>query len=118
MPRALMAWSKENTKSPPTFGGLTSQKFGQRVIPSHSARFNIQTDITFKSSNNFFHYYDFALLPENETKTMNTYVPNPDHLELLSKINQHDRLTGTLGILPNHLLQLLRLTNPELNQDH
>src|SRR5271163_5142635 len=35
------------------------------------------------------------------------------HLELLSKLNQHDRLAGTLGILPNHLIQLLRLTNPE-----
>ena len=35
------------------------------------------------------------------------------YLELLSKINQHDRLAGTLGILPNHLIQLLRLTNPE-----
>src|SRR5271154_476775 len=44
---------------------------------------------------------------------MKTYVPNPDHLELLSKLNQHDRLAGTLGILPNHLIQLLRLTNPE-----
>ena len=44
---------------------------------------------------------------------MNTYVPNPDHLKLLSKINQQDRLAGTLGILPNHLIQLLRLTNPE-----
>src|SRR6202012_4617712 len=55
----------------------------------------------------------FALLPESEAKAMKTYVPNPDHLELLSKINQHDRLAGTLKILPNHLIQLLRLTNPE-----
>ena len=44
---------------------------------------------------------------------MNTYVPNPERLELLSKINQHDRLAGTLGILPNRLIQLLRVTNPE-----
>ena len=44
---------------------------------------------------------------------MKTYVPNPDHLKLLSKINLHDRLAGTLGILPNHLMQLLRFTNPE-----
>ena len=66
-----------------------------------------------KKSNNFFHYYDFALLPENEAETIKPYVPNPDHLELLSKINLHDRLAGTLGILPNHLIQLLRLTNPE-----
>jgi len=112
MSRELMAWSQENTKFPPTLNDITSQKFAQRVIPSHSPRsFNI--DITFTPSSNFFHYYDFALLPENEAQTMRTYVPNPDHLELLSKINQHDRLAGTLGILPNHLIQLLRLTNPE-----
>ena len=98
----------------PTLNDITSQKFAQRVIPSHSARcFNTQTDIIFKPSNNFFHYYDFALLPENEAQTMKPYVPNPDHLELLTKINQHDRLAGTLGILPNHLIQLLRITNPE-----
>src|SRR5271155_1879341 len=108
----LMAWSYENTKSPPTLNDLTSKKFGQRVTPSHSPR-NFNTDITFKPSSNFFHYYDFALSPENEANTMKTYVPNPDHLELLSKLNQHDRLAGTLGIIPNHLIQLLRLTNPE-----
>jgi len=112
MSHALMAWSHENTKSPPTLNDLTSKKFGQRVTPSHSPR-SFNTDITFKPSSNFFHYYDFALSPENEANTMKTYVPNPDHLELLSKLNQHDRLAGTLGILPNHLIQLLRLTNPE-----
>src|SRR5271154_351742 len=86
MSRALMAWSHENTKSPPTLNDLTNQKFAQRVIPSHSAR-SFNTDIIFKPSNNFFHYYDFALSPENGANTMKTYVPNPDHLELLSKIN-------------------------------
>ena len=44
---------------------------------------------------------------------MKTYVRNPKDLELLASINQHDRLAGALGILPNHLIQLLRLTNPE-----
>src|ERR1051325_9592619 len=37
----------------------------------------------------------------------------PTHLELLSRINHHDRLAGTLGILPNHLIKLLKLTNQE-----
>ena len=112
MKRAFMAWSQENTKFPPMLNDITSQKFAQRVIPSHSPR-SFNTDITFKPSSNFFHYYDFALLPENEAQTMRAYGPDPDHLELLSKINLHDRLAGTLGILPNHLIQLLRLTNPE-----
>ena len=40
---------------------------------------------------------------------MKAYVRNNKDLELLSKINQHDRLAGTLGILPNHLIQLIRL---------
>ena len=48
---------------------------------------------------------------------MKSYVNDAKHLELLTKINQHDRLAGALGILPNHLIQLLRLTNrKELSQ--
>ena len=34
---------------------------------------------------------------------------NHKDLELLSRINQHNRLAGTLGILPNQLIQLIRL---------
>ena len=61
-------------------------------------------------SSNFFHYYDFTSL---QTNSMKAYVHDAKHLELL----QHDRLAGALGILPNHLIQLLRLTNPkELSQ--
>ena len=44
---------------------------------------------------------------------MKTYVHDVKHLELLTRTNQHDRLAGALGILPNHLIQLLRLTNPK-----
>ena len=48
---------------------------------------------------------------------MKAYVHDVRHLELLTRTNQHDRLAGALGILPNHLIQLLRLTNPkELSQ--
>ena len=48
---------------------------------------------------------------------MKSYVRNVKHLELLTRANQHDRLAGALGILPNHLIQLLRLTNrKELTQ--
>ena len=48
---------------------------------------------------------------------MKSYVNDAKHLELLTRINQHDRLAGALGILPNHLIQLLRLTNrKELSQ--
>ena len=39
---------------------------------------------------------------------MKSYVRD---LELLSRTNLHDRLAGALGILPNHLIHLLRLTN-------
>ena len=42
---------------------------------------------------------------------MKTHVPNLSHLTLLTRINQHDRSAGSLGILPNHLIQLIRLTN-------
>ena len=42
---------------------------------------------------------------------MKTHVPNLSHLALLTRINQHDRSAGSLGILPNHLIQLIRLTN-------
>ena len=60
------------------------------MLPSHSGRsFNTQGNLVFKSSNNFFHYYDYTFLPENETHMMK------------------------LGILPNHLIQLLRLNKPE-----
>ena len=114
MSRELMTWSQENTRSTPTINPITSQKFAQRMIPSHSARcFNTQTNVIFKPSNNFFHYYDYSFLPENETNSMKTYVGHPEDLELLSRMNQHDRLAGTLGILPNHLIKLLGFTNPE-----
>ena len=39
---------------------------------------------------------------------MKAYVHDVKHLELLTRTNQHDRLAGALGILPNHLIQLLR----------
>ena len=93
---------------------ITSKKFEQRMLPSHSGRsFNTQDNVIFKPSNNFFHYYDFTFLPSNETHMMKTYARNPKDLELLACINQHDRLAGALGILPNHLIQLLRLTHSE-----
>ena len=104
----LLNWSKGNAKSLPTLCDLTRQKFSQRIIPTHAGRsFNSRTSSMFNSSSNFFHY-DFALPPDNEAHTMKTYVPIPQHLSLLSRLNQHDRLAGALGILPNHLIQLLR----------
>ena len=45
---------------------------------------------------------------------MKTYVHNPNDLALLSRINQqHTRVAGTLGILPNHLIQLIRSHDSE-----
>ena len=67
-----------------------------------------RNNLTFRPSNNFFHYYDFNFPPESETNTMKTLVRNPEDLNLLSRLNQHDRLAGTFGILPNHLIQLVR----------
>ena len=99
-------------QSPPTICNRTWQKFAQRVTPTHSARrLNTQTNLTFVPSSNFFHYYDFTFPSENETQSMKSYVPDARHLEPLSRTNLHDRLAGTLGILPNHLIQLIRLTN-------
>src|ERR1700734_3597993 len=60
--------------------------------------FNTKTNIEFHSSNNFYHYYDFSFPPEDESNSMKPYVPDASHLELLSRINQHDRLAGSLGI--------------------
>ena len=112
--RDLTLWSQSNTKLPPIINTITSKKFEQRVLPSHSGRsFNTQGNWTFRSSNNFFHYYDYTFAPEDETHTIKTFVRNPRDLKLLACINQHDRLAGALGILPNHLIQLLRLSNPE-----
>ena len=80
----------------------------------HAGRsFNARIDPTFMPSNNFFHYYDFTFPPEDETNSMKAYVHDVKHLELLTRTNQHDRLAGALGILPNHLIQSLRLTNPK-----
>ena len=110
----LLHWSQDNTKHSPIFSNLTRQKFEQRITPSHKGRdFNRDDNVTLKPSNNFFHYYDHNFPLENEIKSMKSFVPNPRHLELLAKLNQHNRTAGALGILPNHLLQLLRLTNPE-----
>ena len=110
----LLQWAQQNTRYPITLSTLTDQKFSQRITPTHSARsFNTDRNYVFKSSNNFFHYYDFSFPPGDETQSMKTHVPEPTHLELLSRINHHDRLAGTLGILPNHLIKLLKLTNQE-----
>ena len=112
--RDLTFWSHTNTKFPPTISAITTKKFEQRLLPTHSSRsVNTKDSPTFRLSNNFFHYYDFTFLPEDETNIMKTFVRNPKDLELLSKINQHDRLAGTLGILPNHLIQLIRLHDPK-----
>jgi len=112
MSQDLLNWSRHNTKSPPILNNATCQKFAQRVALTHSSRsFNTQANLTFMPSSNFYHYYDFSLPPEDETQPMKTYVQNADHLELLSRMNLHDRLAGTIGILPNHLIQLVRLTN-------
>ena len=55
-------------------------------------------------------------LSEDETNSMKSYVHDAKHLELLTRTNQHGRFAG-LGILPNHLIQLLRLTTcKELSQ--
>jgi hypothetical protein len=112
--RDLIQWSQENTKSLPIISAPTQAKFAQRIIPTHRPRcFTTRNASIFRPSSNFFHYYDFAFPRENETAQMKTHVPNPTHLTLLTRINQHDRLAGALGILPNHLIQLLRLTNKE-----
>ena len=108
----LKSWSRENTKSPVNICNISCQKFAQRIIPTHSSRsFNTTSNIEFPLSCNFYHYYDFSFPLENETESMKSYVRDASHLELLSRINLHDRLAGILGILPNHLIRLIRLTN-------
>ena len=108
----LVTWSKDNTKCPPHVSDLTGQKFAQRITPAHSSRsFSTRANLVFMPSTNFFHYYDFTFPPENETNAIKPYVQNANHLELLTRTNQHDRLAGALGILPNQLIQLLRLTD-------
>ena len=114
MSQELLNWSRHNTKELPIINSVTCQKFAQRISPTHSSRsFNTQTNLTFMPSSNFYHYYDYSIPPEDETQSMKTYVQNANHLELLSGMNNHDRLAGALGILPKHLIQLIRLTNSE-----
>ena len=113
MTRDLTVWSQQNAKCSAIICNSSYQKFAQRITPTHRFRsFNTKTNIEFHSSNNFYHYYDFSFPPEDESNSMKPYVPDASHLELLSRINQHDRLAGSLGIVPNHLIQLLRVTNP------
>ena len=110
----MRQWSHQNTKFPAIIAKLTQEKFAQRIPLSHKPRcFSARNTNVFKPSNNFFHYYDFAFPRENETAHMKTHVPNSRHLTLLARINQHDRSAGTLGILPNHLIQLIRLTDKD-----
>src|SRR5215472_9051891 len=80
-------------------------------LPNTQATALRHTNLTFMPSSNFYHYYDYSIPPEDETQSMKTYVQNANHLELRSRMNNHDRLAGALGILPNHLIQLIRLTN-------
>src|ERR1044071_1642442 len=88
---------------------LSQPKSLNNILPTHSSRsVNTKNSLAFRSSNNFFHYYDYTFPPEDETNTIKTYVHNPNDLALLSRINQHDRLAGTLGILPNHLFKFIR----------
>ena len=110
----ITQWSHAHAKFPPALSAITTKKFEQRILPSHSSRsVNTKNSLAFRPSNNFFHYYDYTFPPEDETNAMKTYVRNPNDLALLSRINQHDRLAGTLGILPNHLIQLIRSHDSE-----
>ena len=107
----LKSWSRENTKSPVNICNISCQKFAQRIVPTHSYRSFTTNTMEFPLSSNFYHYYDYSFPLENETESMKSYVRDASHLELLSRINLHDRLAGILGILPNHLIRLIRLTN-------
>ena len=89
----ITQWSHAHAKFPPALSAITTKKFEQRILPTHSSRsVNTKNSLAFRSSNNFFHYYDYTFSPEDETNTMKTYVRNPNDLVLLSRINQHDRL--------------------------
>ena len=59
-------------KIPAAFNAITTKKFEQRILPTHSSRsVNTKYSFAFRLSNNFFHYYDYTFSPEGETNTMN-----------------------------------------------
>jgi hypothetical protein len=41
---------------------------------------------------------------------MRRYIRNDLHLNLLAEINRHDRLGGSIGILPNSLMKFVKTT--------
>ena len=41
------------------------------------------------------------------------YIKDGNHLRLLNRMNSHDRFAGVLGILPNHLIRLVRDTKSD-----
>ena len=51
--------------------------------------------------------------PRNEFEHLKKYIKDGNHLRLLNRMNSHDRFAGGLGILPNHLIRLVRETKPE-----
>jgi len=109
----IIEWSKLN-KTRVQVCESTLLKFQQRIIPTYAPRAYSEDNCTqYTMSSNFFHFYDFTVTPENEANHFRKIVQDPSHLRLISRMNQHNRLAGCLGILPNQFIGLIQDTNPK-----
>ena len=107
-------WSQTACRKPVTLCLSTVVKFRERIPLHYQPRvssFPYQT--RYYRSSSIYHYYDFSMKPRNEFEHLKKYIKDGNHLRLLNRMNSHDRFAGVLGILPNHLIRLVRETKPE-----
>ena len=107
-------WSQAACRKPVTICLSTVEKFRERVPLHYRPRvpsFPYRTQ--YYRSSSIYHYYDFSMKPRNEFEHLKKYIKDGNHLRLLNRMNSHDRFAGVLGILPNHLIRLVRETKPE-----
>ena len=106
-----MDWSATNCREQAKLCTITDNKFSERIKPNYAPRATTRREkMRFPRSINMYHYFDFSLPSSNELRNMRQYVPNQSYLELLAEVNRHDRLAGVIGILPNALIKLIKLT--------
>src|SRR6201996_8970176 len=110
----ISMWSQAACWKPVTICLSTVEKFRERVPLHYRPRvpsFPYRTQ--YYRSSSIYQYYDFSMKPRNEFEHLKKYIKDGNHLRLLNRMNSHDRFAGILGILPNHLIRLVRDTKPK-----
>jgi hypothetical protein len=107
----LLKWSKLFCKKEAKLCPITEKKFGERVVPDYPPRATWTGDSNYPLAFNAYHYFDFSVSSQDEKLLLQNCIKNPLHLDLIADINRHDRLAGSIGILPNSLIKLIKITN-------